>query len=221
MRHIINTWHAVMTKYCAIFSSAQKGTRALFPQEGHGEFIGRAASVLMQLPRGTLEILAAKGGIRITKTEMLHMASRGLLQSTLGSLTPLHLTCREIFRMNYVAIQFTAGLSDKVLDLWLVAECPQFPWARFQDLTTEDLTAKVARALLGLVQLTLEDHLTPRVGPMTYIPKAQAIALWEYMEAGIRAIAPCMICALMGDTHMQCYGADLACLNPSATSNTE
>ena len=214
MRRIINTWHAVMTKFCAVFCSTWRVMHAQTSQEGHGEFIGRAASVLMQLPRGTLEILSAKGGIRITKGEILHMASRGLLHSTLGNLTPLHLTCREIFLMEYVAIQFTTGLPDKVLDLWLVAECPQYPWARFQDLTTEDLTAQVARALLGLVQLILEDHLTPRMGPMTYIPKAQAIALWEYMETGIRTIVPCMICALMGETHYPCNCENMPFLNP-------
>ena len=210
---MINTWHAVLGKYCEFLSTAQEGPQSPFFQSGHEDFIASFALVLMQLPAGTLALLASKGGVRITKMELLHMAARGVLQSTIGKSDPTHLTCREMFLLNYVAVQFTADFPDHVLEAWLMMECPQFPWASFQD-DTRGLAANTARALLGFMQITLEDHLTPRMGPMTYIPKPQASALWEHMEAGIRSIAPCIVCALRGDTQLHCSPMEPACLHP-------
>ena len=127
--------------------------------------------------------------------------------------------------MHALAISYTVDFGPKVLSEWLLQECPHMRWHPFLDAKQRELRiADAARALLGFLQLTMEDHLEdmdPGSLGRSYLPKYAAAAIWEHAEHGIRSIAPCVGCANTEHRMLRCPNGTQACLgttgHPSRT----
>ena len=89
-------------------------------------------------------------------------------------------------------------------------------WPQFYDETQQgQRTADVARAMLGFLQLTMENHLEdtdPRMPSGTYLPKYAAQAIWEHAEQGIRLLAPCVGCTMSDSRRLRCPNRSQFCL---------
>ena len=60
-------------------------------------FITNCASLLFDIPARTLAQLAAKGGVRVYKRELLRLATTGNVLVALGDTDPTHLTFRDLW----------------------------------------------------------------------------------------------------------------------------
>ena len=170
------------------------------------------ADLLRELRPEELALLASKGGVRITARELATLARTGALLDTVGTSNPLRLTCRRLDTQGNIGIQFTADFCPAILTAWLAEETADLRWPILGGLERQtELMAQVTKAIMGFLQLTLEDHLSPTFGPGTYIPKSVASAMWEYMETAIRIISPCPGCAMIGRNRGQCPTALPGC----------
>ena len=213
MRTVIYKWHQVLRPYGSQFLAVAPILNDVQDPQKLKPIFYVLADLLRELRPEDLALLATNGGVRITARELVTLARTGALMDTIGTLGPLHLTCRRLDTQGDIGIQFTADFCPAILTAWLAEETETLRWPILGGLEHQtELMARVAKAIMGFLRLTLEDHLSPTFGPGTYIPKSVASAMWEHIETAIRLISPCPGCVMMGRHRGQCPTALPGCV---------
>ena len=145
------------------------------------------------------------------------------MQMALGSLSPVHLTFRDViisekpWYTQTVApgFSFTLDFGTHLLSKWIDKESPTLEWNNaIPPLERRRASADVGRAILGLLQLTLEGHIVCKDPSKSgqYVPKYAASAIWEYAERGIRHLGPRIGCLGANRRRSMCPNLDMTCL---------
>ena len=165
-------------------------------------------SLLEETP-STRAHLATLGGVRATKKEALMLAKHGGMIAALGPLPPTALTFRnvslEAAPIRSAALQGTAHTPGigfvldygvPILSAWLKLQRPALRWRfHLEEQAQPYATALIVKAMLGILQLTVEQVQFPMRASLEYLKDTCALAIWEDMERSIRDFAPGMACA--------------------------
>ena len=152
---------------------------------------------------------------------------------SLGAIPPTHLTFRDLYlsgkpwstQLTAPGFSFTVDFGAHILSDWVRTE---FSYAEWRDImapafervsinTTQQrmhTAANVGRAILGLMQLTLEGHITcdePALAKY-YVPKYAAETIWAHAEQAIRSLGPCIGCVVTNHRRMMCPNLGMSCL---------
>ena len=187
LRQVIGYWHTLLRRQSLLAPPAH-GARVQLSTPAHTGITSIIANIATGLPAAQMKVLtflATKGGVRITKAETLQLSRAGVLQAALGAIAPTHRTFRDLVLTSTVettfthapGVLYTVDCGAQVFIQLSIDGMPGYPMATAHEHIRA--AADVVKALLGLMQLTLEDHLIC-VDPVTwpnYIPKHAAAAM--------------------------------------------